>query len=231
MTHAQIAGVGAPARPLPPPRRPGSPWAPMTAGPFKLPREAGDRLAVALAGLRNRDAAFALATFLARHWSSPGRLATPFPADRRALADHSALGLSEARVRGAIAALVAVGFLEPQEAPAGRRYQRTAEGLHRRPVTYRFGGDYGQAFARANAATQRARGAPAPARRPVPRPEAPRPSPADVATPRPMPALQVAHNQNPPDRGLFMGDQNQLVPDSPLEAALARLGVLVGRNK
>ena len=71
-----------------------------------------DRLAAALAPFRNRDAAFALATFLGRFWSTPARLLAAFPIDRRELADYAALGLTEARVRGAIRTLEEVGFLD-----------------------------------------------------------------------------------------------------------------------
>src|SRR5215211_3999049 len=69
------------------------------AGPYRLPHDVRDRLTVALVPYRNRDAAFALATFLGRFWSTPNRLLTAFPIDRRELADHVALGLTEARVR------------------------------------------------------------------------------------------------------------------------------------
>jgi len=55
---------------------------------------------------------FALATFLGRFWSTPNRLLTAFPIDRRELAGHAALGLTEARVRGAIRTLEEVGFLD-----------------------------------------------------------------------------------------------------------------------
>jgi hypothetical protein len=47
-----------------------------------------------------------------------------FPIDRRAIADHAELGLSEARGRGGIKALEAVGFLDPpfpSPDPATRR--------------------------------------------------------------------------------------------------------------
>src|SRR5215212_11582530 len=81
-------------------RRPFTPSSP--AGPYRLPHDVRDRLAEALATYRNRDAAFALATFLGRFWSAPNRLLTAFPIDRRELAKHAALGLTEARVRGAI---------------------------------------------------------------------------------------------------------------------------------
>src|SRR5215208_8095039 len=91
-------------------RRPFTPSLP--AGPYRLPRDVRDRLASALAPFRNRDAAFALAVFLGRFWSVPNRLLAAFPIDRRELANHAALGLSEARVRGAIRTLEEVGFLD-----------------------------------------------------------------------------------------------------------------------
>src|SRR5215207_10642272 len=91
---------------LPLPRQPASrrrnarrPYTPSSAGVYRLPHDVRDRLAAALAPYRNRDAAFALATFLGRFWSMPARLLTAFPIDRRELADHAALGLTEARVR------------------------------------------------------------------------------------------------------------------------------------
>src|SRR4051812_12058372 len=97
---------------LPSIRRRGSrrPFTPASAGPYRLPYAVRDRLASALAPYRNRDAAFALATFLGRFWSAPARLLTAFPIDRRELAAHAALGLTEARVRGAIRVLEEVEF-------------------------------------------------------------------------------------------------------------------------
>src|SRR5215207_9307284 len=95
--------------PRPAPRRSRGMRRPFTpsreAGPYRLPRDVRDRLSSALTLFRNRDAAFALATFLGRFWSAPNRLLTAFPIDRRELADHAALGLTEARVRGAIRVL------------------------------------------------------------------------------------------------------------------------------
>src|SRR4051812_4705754 len=61
-------------------------------GPYRLPRDVRDRLTGALTAYRNRDAAFALAVFLARYWSTPARLLIAFPIDRRELAEHAALG-------------------------------------------------------------------------------------------------------------------------------------------
>jgi hypothetical protein len=119
------------------------------AGPYRLPHEVRDRLAAALVPYRNRDAAFALATFLGRFWSTPNRLLTAFPIDRRELADHVALGLTEARVRGAIRTLEEVGFLD-RAVTSGSTHKPTPEGLHRKPVLFMFGSNYGPLFSAAN---------------------------------------------------------------------------------
>ena len=108
-----------------------------------------DRLAAALGAYRNRDAAFALAVFLGRFWSTPARLLTAFPIDRRELAGHAALGLTEARVRGAIRTLEEVGFLDRAVA-SGSTHRPTPDGLHRKPVLFVFGSDYGPLFSAAN---------------------------------------------------------------------------------
>jgi hypothetical protein len=123
---------------------------------YRLPRDVRDRLTAALQSRRNRDACMALATFIGRFWTAPRRLGLPFMLDRRALAPVEALGLSEARVRGAIRALEAAGFLE-RIPVAGRTHQRTPDGLHRRPIAYRIARDYADAFALANTRAQTAR--------------------------------------------------------------------------
>jgi resolvase-like protein len=46
-----------------------------------------------------------------RFWSTPARLLSAFPIDRRELAEHAALGLTEAQVRGATKTLEEVAFL------------------------------------------------------------------------------------------------------------------------
>jgi hypothetical protein len=205
------AGAPAPAAPLPPRRRARGPWAPSAAGPYKLPREAADRLTAALAGFRNREAAFALAVFLGRFWSAPARLMLGFPIDRRALADHPLLGLSEHQVRAARETLEAIGFITRQDPEDGRHFQRTADGPHRRPTIFRFGADYLPAFATANRRTQTAR-----------RPIAPiRPSPTLTKSSRAV----ASHKQSSGGAVLLMGDQRPPQaeePESPLEAALAR---------
>src|SRR3954453_11234610 len=125
------------------------PFAPSSAGVYRLPHDVWDRLTAALAPCRNRDAAFALAVFLGRFWSTPARLLSTFPIDRRELADHAALGLTEARVRGAIWALEEVGFLD-RAVVSGSTHRPTPDGLHRKPVLFMFGSDYGPLFGAAN---------------------------------------------------------------------------------
>jgi hypothetical protein len=120
-----------------------------SAGPYRLPHDVRDRLTSVLAPFRNRDAAFALAVFIGRFWSAPARLLTAFPIDRRELADHAALGLTEARVRGAIRVLEEVGFLDRAVA-SGSTHKRTPNGLHRKPVLFMFGNEYGALFSEAN---------------------------------------------------------------------------------
>src|SRR3954453_17891484 len=113
---------------------------------YRLPASVRDRLAAGLARRRNKDACLTLATFLGRFWTAPKRLGLPFMLDRRALAPVAALGLTEARVGGGGQALGRAGFLERLPGP-GRTHQGTPEGLHRRPIAFRFARDYAEAFA------------------------------------------------------------------------------------
>src|SRR3954467_181584 len=148
-------------------RRPFTPS--KNAGPYRLPHDVWDRLVSGLAPARNRDAALALARFLARFWSTPSRLLTAFPIDRRALANRPDLGLTEAQVRGAVRALENVGFLDralPEKGSAYRAVGPAGE-LHRKPVLFRFGGEYAPLFAAANKRAGAARGGQGRARRQI----------------------------------------------------------------
>src|SRR5215207_1820511 len=128
------------------------------AGPYRLPRDVQDRLGSSLTGYRNRDAAFALAVFIGRFWSAPGRIEQAFPIDRRALAGHPDVGLTEAKIRGAIRVLERVGFLDRVTPDRGSHYQRLDTGdLHRKPVPFRLGLDYRVSFETANKRAQKHR--------------------------------------------------------------------------
>lgn len=130
-----------------------------SSGPYRLPHDVRDRLTASLAPFRNRDAAFALATFLGRFWSMPSRIAGSFPIDRRALSDRGDLVLTEAQVRGAIKTLEAVGFIERAIRPKGSGYRLTdSGGLQRKAVLYVFGGEYAPSFIKANRQAAAARG-------------------------------------------------------------------------
>src|SRR4051812_33198368 len=136
-------------------RRPFTPS--RNAGPYRLPHDVWDRLVSTLAPARNRDAALALVVFLGRFWSTPSRITSAFPIDRRELADRADLGLTEAQVRGAIRALEAAGFLDRTIPGKGSRHRLTGAGeLHRRPVLFQFGSEYASSFSRANNRAQKA---------------------------------------------------------------------------
>jgi hypothetical protein len=194
---------------------------------YRLPRTASDRIDAATRGRRNADAVVALAVFLGRYHSAPGRLGRPFAVDRIALADHPELRLTEARIRGALAVLEEVGFLERVEV-AGSAYKATEHGLHRKPIQWRFGVEYLPAFSAANNRAQRARGAPAPARRPIAPPAPPRAPVAVPAPSRAIPPAPLARIHSPLGVSFHSGERNRAEADSPLEAALERLRRGVG---
>jgi hypothetical protein len=191
-------------------------------GPYRLPHEVRDRLAAALAPFRNREAAFTLAVFLARYWSMPGRFALPFPIDRRALAGHRELGLTEARVRGAIRVLEEVGFLA-RFVTSGSRYKATEEGLRRKPIPFQFGSDYFPLFDAANKRAA-ARGRQEGARRTVAPDPARGPSVSSVEA-----RAKSPKDNSEADRKVIMGEMRGSLPPrasepyAPLEAALERL--------
>ena len=231
LPHAELpVRMAHPLLPLPRPpstRRRGSrrPFTPSQAGPYRLPHDVRDCLTAALAPYRNRDAAFALATFLGRFWSTPNRLLSAFPIDRRELADHAALGLTEARVRGAIRTLEEVGFLD-RAVRSGSTYQPTPDGLHRKPVLFMFGSDYGPLFSAANRRAAAARERRSGSRR----------GPGPAAVRRPSTGLPAARLTNSPKSKsreadkVIMGELRTALPDLPasitplpaFEAALNR---------
>jgi hypothetical protein len=195
-----------------------------------------DRLVVALAPYRNRDAAFALALFLARFWSMPGRVALPFPIDRRALAGHRELGLTEGRVRGAIRVLEEVGFLA-RFVTSGSRYKPTEDGLRRKPIPFQFGSDYASLFIAANGRAAAARGRQEGARCSLTPDSAGRPSLPSAGAH----ALNLPKSKSAAEPLMIMGKivkrsgipPQASVPDTNLEAALERLrraaGIAGGR--
>jgi hypothetical protein len=176
----------------------------------------------ALKPLRNRDACEALASFIGRFWSAPRKLGLPFVLDRRALAPVEALGLTEARVRGAIRALERIGFLD-RAVTGGRTHQATAEGLHRKPVAYTFAATYRDAFDAANKRAASARGR----RLRVGRTAAPAaPQRASTTLPAVRPAISPKFILSEATR-VYLGEQRvhappHTEPNPKLEAALER---------
>ena len=210
------------------------------SGRYSLPRPVLDRLQAALAPAKNREAALVLAVFLARYWSAPARLGQAFPIDRRALCGHRDLGLTEARVRGAIRALEEVGYLERIVPEPGRRYQRTADGLHRQPLAFRFGTEFEATFEAANKRPGRGPRAAQDGRRPLPASSVPATRPRPSWSP-PEASAKSPKNTLPNPTVVNLGELKKghsrtTLPlpesrrDSGLEAALRRLGELVHRD-
>lgn len=204
-------------------------------GPYRLPRDVRDRLASALAPYRNRDSAFALAVFLARFWSTPARIVDAFPIDRRALAEHGELDLTEKRIRSAIRILEAVGFLDRAIA-SGSRYKVTEDGLRRKPILFMFGSDYAPAFIAANKRAAAARGGHSSERRTIPTETGQQPSAVRFgASP-----LKGPKSKSEAERTVLMGPlvkESGIPPKTSesnpqLEAALDRLlqGIRQSRN-
>jgi hypothetical protein len=168
----------------------------------------------ALEPYRNREAAYLLAVFLARFWSMPGRVALPFPIDRRALADRQDLQLTQARVRGAIKTLEAVGFLA-RSITSGSAYKATEDGLRRKPIPFTFGSEYAPLFMAANKRAAAARGAVSRPARPETARTAPRPSKA-----LPELALKSPKGKSEAEMKLLMGEN--LTPPPKLSAEALR---------
>jgi hypothetical protein len=205
--------------------------------PYRLPYAVRDRLQAALEPFRNGERAYALAVFLGRFWSMPGRVALPFPIDRRALADREDLKLTEGEVRGAIRTLEVIGFLARWKT-LGSRYKATEYGLRRKPVPFMFGPDYMPAFIAANGRAAAARGGQDGARR-YPTPQKREwPSAAFLEARSRSLADQSKHPYNlPKDKSaaqaaLLMGKIQTpefVQPNANLEAALDRLREAIGK--
>ena len=217
------------------------------SGRYSLPRPVLDRLQAALAPAKNREAALILAVFLARYWTSPARLGQAFPIDRRALCGHRDLPLTEARVRGAITVLEEVGYLARIVPEPGRRYQPTADGLHRRPLVFHFGAEFQATFEAANKRPRRGPRTTQDGRGPLPTSSVlatrPRPSwsPPEASGRGGPSAANSPKNTLPNPAVVNLGElakrhSRTSLPlpesrrDSGLEAALRRLGELVLRD-
>lgn len=198
-----------------------------TGGAYRLPRGVETRLAAAARDLRNGEAVLALARFLGRFHTAPAVLGRAFPVDRAALAAVGALGLTEARVRGALRVLEEVGFLI-REATTGSAYRPTAAGLRRKPVFWRIAPEFADLFGKANAAALRGRRAGGNARRPIAQAPAPRPSSPAVARPAAKPAALLTERDE--GRKVSSGDRPNPTPNAGLEAALSRLRSAVERS-
>ncbi len=199
-------------------------------GTYRLPHDVRDRLVAALAPFRNREAAFALALFLARFWSMPARVLGVFPIDRRALAGHRELRLTEGQVRGAIRVLEEVGFLD-RAITSGSNYKPTEDGLHRKPIPFVFGSQYAPLFVAANrrAAAARERGSQ------VRTSDGARErGGASVTSAGALSGLKSPKSRNPSEREVIMGKVMIGIPprasvlDPNLEAALERLRKAAG---
>lgn len=211
-------------------RRPFSPSS--DTGSYRLPHDVRDRLGSALAPYRNREAAYALAVFIARYWSAPSRIEGGFSIDRRAIANRPGLDLTEARVRGAIRVLEEIGFLDRIEPDRGSRYRSTADGLHRKPVSFRLGLDYRASFEIANKRAAAARGRQLKARRPHTPERTQRPSPGlPPSSPLNSPKLKTSEadrvNLGELRKAIGLPPKN-FEPDPKLEAALERLKEAIG---
>jgi hypothetical protein len=184
-----------------------------------------DHLEAALAPFRNRESAFTLAQFLARFWSAPGRLVEAFHIDRRALAEHGELDLTEKRIRSAIRTLEEVGFID-RAVSSGSKYKPTENGLHRKPIRFQFGAEYFPLFDAANKRAAAARGRLSWVRRAITPSSAPR-----LSTVSSEASLKGPKSRKPSERLMNLGPlvkesglpSTAFEPNPELEAALDRL--------
>lgn len=207
-------------------RRSVRPFAPTVTGPYTPPKAVTEALGAALAAFRNRDAAWTLAVMLARNWTAPGRLDRPFPIARVALAGKPGLGLTEARIQGAIRTLERIGFIDRVNVP-GSRYRVSASGaVTCRPILFRFGPTYRPDFEQANRRAAKRAQRPAPARRPTPALSALRPSSA-YGVPRGSSSLRKPPIGCPVltegKRPVPLPNPPNWTPDAGLEAAIGRM--------
>lgn len=173
---------------------------------YTLPRRVLDQLEHLLTGLRNAETCLVLARFLARVQAAPSTLGRAFPVDRRALAAHPDLDLTEEQVRAATAALERCGFLVRVET-VGSPYRATANGVRRKPVLRRIGAAFQALFRVLHLAAQK--------RRPAANPTPPK-SPQAIAV-----ALMGGEDRSSPFEAAvarlrsamgIRGDGSQIVP-------------------
>jgi hypothetical protein len=174
---------------------------------------------------KNREAAYVLAVFLARFWSAPERIVEAFHIDRRALAGHDGLDLTEKRIRSAIRTLEEVGFID-RAVTSGSKYKPTENGLHRKPIRFQFGSEYFSLFDAANKRAVAARGRLSRDRRAITPSSTQRPSTVNSAS-----SLKGPKSRNPSERLVNLGPlvkECGILPKASesnpaLEAALDRL--------
>lgn len=109
-----------------------------SGSPYRLNKSVRRAALAVLRDFPSRESAYRLLTFLGRFQAHPENLGRLFPVDRRALAGHKALGLSENQVRGGLKALEQAGVLIRAHKERKHAYQRTAEGLRRTPIQFSF---------------------------------------------------------------------------------------------
>jgi hypothetical protein len=149
-----------------------------------------------------------------------------FHIDRRALAEHAALGLTEKQIRGAIRTLEAIGFLD-RALTSGSLYKTTEEGLRKKPIRFHFGAEYGLLFDRANRRAAAIRERRSAAVRPQVLVNGPRASVGSVAAQN----SKGPKNRNPSLEVAYLGPiakeggipPKAFEPNTNLEAALDRL--------
>jgi hypothetical protein len=139
--QAARAATGALARNLKPRRKRHPLWLQSRrSGEYRLSRSLDEIATPRLGAIKRSDVAkgcLTLFAFIARCHSGPDVYGRDFVIDRRELAADPSLGLTEKRIRTATVQLVQHGLIE--RAPTqGSAFHRTADGVQRKPVLYRF---------------------------------------------------------------------------------------------